>query len=347
MARSINVKDVMVKKKTRNILDRSEQKHKNEGVIDKTSEQKNKVKEELNSPNSPTESYPGKSGSHQTCSRKADDNSGKDQLQKRQKRALSNSPHPLATKKLDTNTERKNTQQLVNSKDDGLLPQTPGVLSSSRSSFFSRGRPPIVEAYCDVTECFGAIGDRAFLIFKIQAELLSKVIRLSIDPQETLVVKEFSPDYFFQRCWWRYHDVDPHDLPRLLDNCYKTERKATARLFEDGEINNCYVDHRQFIFEFLMMFGLSMLGKCIVSRFIESRQMPNNEETYQQARHQLSLIHNLGIAHMDIRSDNILYDNEGKLYFIDFGNAIFDPCYYELAYDEHCLDMLFPIGRTE
>jgi TP53 regulating kinase-like protein len=56
-------------------------------------------------------------------------------------------------------------------------------------------------------------------------------------------------------------------------------------------------------------------------------------------------MHKLGIAHGDLTTSNILIDNSGKLYFVDFGLSIFTNELEDLAVDIHLLDRSLESGH--
>ncbi len=56
-------------------------------------------------------------------------------------------------------------------------------------------------------------------------------------------------------------------------------------------------------------------------------------------------MHKLGIAHGDLTTSNILIDDSGKLYFVDFGLSIFTNELEDLAVDIHLLDRSLESGH--
>ena len=172
-----------------------------------------------------------------------------------------------------------------------------------------------------------------------QVEVFQHILREetfehNLQPDESLVLKIFNPvreypglmDTFNQRVDW-------------FKELYAKELECTQRLRKDPEFNNCYFE-QGLILAAVLRSGYVSSGPCLISRYIESEPVPNNEETYQIVKQQLEVVHRNKIVHDYITADNILYE-AGTIYLINFALAILDPKPEDYSKDHEELDKLF------
>ena len=130
------------------------------------------------------------------------------------------------------------------------------------------------------------------------------------------------------------------DRIHWMKEVYALERECASRLSKDPEFNNCYYDHGD-IYAAVGVSEYLSSGHCLISKYISSCRLPNDEETYQKVKQQIEVVHRNNIVHNDIASRNIRYTKEGTIYLIDYGMAILDPKEEDYLEDYKRLDEMF------
>lgn len=165
-------------------------------------------------------------------------------------------------------------------------------------------------------------GNTGFQIYVFDGAVVAD-LGLDLGYHEKVVIKIFDPVRSWRYWWknamgWMY---EYFDLPGYLDEYYQRERNCIGRLLDKPAFNNCYLEHEE-VWASVNDKPSTSMGKCIISKYIETIEMPLDHQTYLQAKHQLDLIHKHDIVHNDITEGNILYSKEGVVYIMDFGLSI-------------------------
>ena len=186
-------------------------------------------------------------------------------------------------------------------------------------------------------------------LVKLEANCLKRFLLEPMDDKEFLVAKVYDP-HIINEDYYRH--CSHKEKREICDDWYSKEKLCYSILSNDPEFNCCYIHQKK---GKLMITNEELYiakGYFNLFRYIEKVPLPKDRETYEKAKKQLDIIHRHGIIHTDIREDNLLYSNEGLVYFIDFAASMLKKKdFYEdvrfdanVGYEVDYLKMIFNIS---
>lgn len=205
-------------------------------------------------------------------------------------------------------------------KDD----QTPKELKAFQELYLSNNSTSVSSEILTLQKGFSKISSGDHQVFKVEASELSFT---QLQSQEHFAMKIFDPKAYdannYRASTASEEQVMINENRKILDKQYENEIECIRKINGDLEFNNCYLNNNP-MFAIVKANDL-VLGKCILSRFIETVPLTKDKKTRKKVEQQIKLLHEHKIVHNDIAKRNILYTTEGEVYLIDFESAIIDP----------------------
>lgn len=185
-----------------------------------------------------------------------------------------------------------------------------------------------------ITDYFDILHEKRapFQVYDVAADQITGFDH-HLGPNQSVVLKIFDPNAVLSLANFSVR------LKRMKQ-VYALERECAERLSKDPEFNNCYYDQGE-VFAAVKESDYLCSGQCLISKYIPSCMLPNDEETYQKVKQQIEVVHRNKIVHNDIAARNIRYTPDKEVYLIDFGVSILDPDPDKYRKDYKDLNKLF------
>lgn len=159
-------------------------------------------------------------------------------------------------------------------------------------------------------------GECPFQVFQVPASKLA-TFNHNLEPNDQVVLKIFD-EKLCEKSFVKH--FGSRSVKRSFIRPYQNETTCLRRLSKDPEFNNCFLDYGNVWAKVNTPIG-QISGKCILTKFIDGVPIRDDDETREQLKQQLRIVHKHGIVHNNIIKRNILYDREGKVYIIGFDKA--------------------------
>ena len=194
-----------------------------------------------------------------------------------------------------------------------------------------------------ITNYFTALHDKRspFQVFRVNVDQIQGFPH-PLPPNDCVVLKIFDPfavsayrplTGFSVRLEW-------------MQEAYALERECIKRLRKDPDFNNCYYDHGE-VYASVKQPDYLSSGQCLINQCISTWPLRNDEETYQNVRQQIEVLHRNKIVHKGIAPRSILCTRYNEVYLIGFVVAVLDPNPEEYLDDYRKLEELFADRNKE
>jgi len=138
--------------------------------------------------------------------------------------------------------------------------------------------------------------------------------------------------------WKNFRLVKKHRIPKRYRDETIDTRVRRSRTFHEAKVLT-YLSENGLPVPLLLFIDPG--DSAIYMQFIEGIEMKDEQEAIVKAEllgKLVAEIHTLGIAHGDLTLSNILVDQQGRLWFVDFGLSVFDADLEEKAVDIHLIE---------
>lgn len=121
----------------------------------------------------------------------------------------------------------------------------------------------------------------------------------------------------------RNNNIVAIKLQRFNDNSTIFEKEITnlKKISNDCDNLVCIIDHGTFYKKFYIV--MNYIEGETLDKYL-NKNKDKMEDIFRQLIYVVKKLHKKGFAHMDIKPDNIIINNEGKLFLVDLGISCFD-----------------------